>query len=419
MQDGQAQPGGDHLHARLDAVLEVCASLSSPRPLGDTLNELLAEARRLTGAEAGTVYLKEREALRFVCSQNSARPDLEVAVSIREGSGGGLRGGRLPVTERSIAGFVALSRSVLRLDDVYALPEGAPYSFDRSWDVTHSYRTRSMLVAPLLDHDRRVVGVLQLINRRAPGGREASFESSDEALILGLASIAAVSVRNSQLREELERSHLDTIFRLATAAEFRDGETSQHIRRVSLYCETIARSLGLDQEHTRLMLFASPMHDVGKLGVPDAILLKPGRLTEDEFEVMKRHTTIGAKILEGAQGELMAVARRVALSHHERWDGAGYPNGVRADAIPIEGRITAVADVFDALTSRRRYKEAFTLDWALGEIERNAGTQFDPQVVDAFLRAREDVEAVHETYREPDTVAVDPDHEAEEARAAG
>lgn len=402
----QAGVAGDRaeLVSRLDAVLDVCTSLSSPRPLEETLNELLAEARRLTGAEAGTVYLVDGDSLRFVCSQNSARRDLEVAVAPREG--GGLRGGRLPIAQRSIAGFVAIHKSVLRIDDVYELGGDSTFGFDRSWDEANGYRTRSMLVAPLLDHDGLIVGVLQLINRRSDDG--GGFPASDEPLILGLASIAAMSVRNVQLREEIERSHLDTIFRLATAAEFRDGETSQHIRRVSLYSETIGRSLGLEQEQTRMIIFASPMHDVGKLGVPDAILLKPGKLTEEEYEVMKRHTVIGAKILDGAHGELMAMSRRIAVSHHERWDGKGYPFGLRADAIPIEGRITAVADVFDALTSRRRYKDAFTMDWAIDEITRNAGTQFDADVVDAFLSAREVIEAVHETYREPDVEAVDP-----------
>ncbi len=186
--------------------------------------------------------------------------------------------------------------------------------------------------------------------------------------------------------QELSQTRLDIIQRLAHAAEYRDEDTGVHIVRMSKLCAKLGAALGLDAQQYDLILNASPLHDIGKLGVPDSILLKPAKLTPEEWEIMKKHTTIGAKLLSGSDSDFMKMAETIALTHHEKWDGTGYPQGLKGEAIPLVGRIVAICDVFDALMSRRPYKKAWTLDETLAEIKRTSGTHFDPQVADVFSR---------------------------------
>ena len=190
---------------------------------------------------------------------------------------------------------------------------------------------------------------------------------------------------------ELESAQIEIIERLARAAEFRDDNTGQHTERVGRMAALLGRELGLPDAHVALMRRAAPLHDVGKIGIPDSILLKLGKLTPAEFELVKTHTTIGARILSGSRFALLRLAEEIAFSHHERWDGSGYA-GLSGDAIPLPGRIVAVADVFDALTQKRPYKPAWPLEEAVAEIQRQRGRQFDPQVVEAFLRIIEQQE---------------------------
>ena len=184
---------------------------------------------------------------------------------------------------------------------------------------------------------------------------------------------------------ELEESQLETLNRLALAAEFRDDETGHHTARVGLLSARMAQELGMSEDQVRLIRLAARLHDVGKLGISDAIMLKPGKLTQSEFQTMKTHTQIGAKILSGGKSHMIQMAERIALTHHERWNGQGYPQGLRGDSIPLEGRIVAVADVYDALISERPYKHAWSHQEAIEEIERQSGAFFDPRVVAAFL----------------------------------
>lgn len=180
-------------------------------------------------------------------------------------------------------------------------------------------------------------------------------------------------------------SQYEILDRLASASEYRDDETGQHTQRVGELAARIAHAMGLDDERAETIRRAAALHDVGKIGIPDNILLKPGRLTSAELDVMRQHTVIGARILEGGHSPVVVVAARIARSHHERWDGTGYPDRLVAEQIPIEARITAVADVFDAIRSKRAYRDAWALEMSLDEIRRQAGTQFDPKVVDAFF----------------------------------
>jgi putative two-component system response regulator len=184
----------------------------------------------------------------------------------------------------------------------------------------------------------------------------------------------------------LQDSQLLVIQRLAVAAEYRDDDTGQHTRRVGRLSELIGAALGLPEEQVLLLRQAAPLHDVGKIGIPDSILLKRGRLTREELERMKAHTSVGAAVLAGRNFPLLEMAEEIALGHHERWDGTGYPRGIDAEAIPLAARIVAVADVFDALTHARPYKNAWTVTDAITEISRQRGKQFDGAIVDAFLR---------------------------------
>lgn len=192
----------------------------------------------------------------------------------------------------------------------------------------------------------------------------------------------------------------EIVLRLSRAAEFRDLETGSHIMRIAHSSVSIARALGLSVDEQEQLFLASPMHDVGKIGIPDQILLKPGRFDEGEFAIMQQHTVIGHRILAGSQSPLLQLAAEIALTHHERFDGAGYPHGRAGEEIPIAGRIVAVADVFDALLSRRPYKKAWTVDEALGMIRDGRGRQFDPTCVDAFLAAVPEILATRDRFAE-------------------
>ena len=185
--------------------------------------------------------------------------------------------------------------------------------------------------------------------------------------------------------KELRYTQFDIIRRLAQAAEFRDGDTGIHIIRMSQYAMKLGQALGLSEADCDLLHHASPLHDVGKIGIPDSILLKPGKLTPEEFEIMKTHTTIGAKILAGSDSPVMKLAEVIALTHHERWDGKGYPYGIKGDEIPFVGQICSVCDVFDALTSERPYKKAWSVEDAVAEIVRMRDLNFNPRIVDCFI----------------------------------
>jgi putative two-component system response regulator len=200
--------------------------------------------------------------------------------------------------------------------------------------------------------------------------------------------------------QELRESRLEIIRRLGHAAEYRDEETGNHIIRMSQMCAILACKAGWTEEQCDLILQASPMHDIGKIGIPDAILLKPGKLDPQEWQTMKTHAEIGGRLLEGNNSELLVMAREIALNHHEKWDGSGYPHGLRGKDIPLSGRIAALADVFDALTSARPYKKAWLVEDAVELIRENRGTHFDPELVDLFLADVASFTKIKNTYQD-------------------
>ena len=219
-----------------------------------------------------------------------------------------------------------------------------------------------------------------------------------------------VSKRTEELKhafESIKAASLDTIYRLSMASEYKDKDTGTHIKRMSRYCAAVARRLGLDENTIETILYASPMHDLGKIGIPDVILTKPAKLNPIEWEIMKQHTAIGAKILQGSDAEFIKLGEIIARYHHEKWDGSGYPGSVKGNAIPIAARIVAIADVFDALTSKRPYKEPFSMEKSLTIIKEGSGSHFDPDVVDAFFTIQEEILKIKKQYGEDDHQAFD------------
>lgn len=224
------------------------------------------------------------------------------------------------------------------------------------------------------------------------------------ALRTGQKYLADRAVHLEQLVDErtheIREREKELIFRMSRAAEFRDPETGAHIQRMAYYSQIIAKGLGLDEAVQKLILEASPMHDVGKIGIPDYILLKPGKLSPEEFEVMKTHAKLGHELLDDSGSGILRAGAEIALTHHEKYDGSGYPNGLAGTKIPLFGRIVAVADVFDALTSERPYKKAWSMNDAVKFLEDGRGKHFDPMCVEAFLAGWDDVLEIRQRFQD-------------------
>jgi putative nucleotidyltransferase with HDIG domain len=219
--------------------------------------------------------------------------------------------------------------------------------------------------------DAAVRRLRAFVDRRAMRARQSELE-------------AVVAAQAITRRREVDGAQLDALHRLAAAAEYRDDNTREHTERVGQLAAQLARALGLGDRAVWLVRRAAPLHDLGKIAIPDSILLKPGRLSDEEYEVVKTHAVLGARVLAGGEAEIMQVAENIARYHHERWDGDGYPDGLRGEDVPVEARLVSVADVFDVLVHERPYKESWTVEAAAEEIRRGAGTQFAPDVVRAF-----------------------------------
>ncbi|MBF0369976.1 MAG: PAS domain S-box protein [Magnetococcales bacterium] len=240
---------------------------------------------------------------------------------------------------------------------------------------------------PIISRDK----LLGVINLYLVENHSRNIE--EDAFLTTICHTLAAIIESRRIEEQLQKAHqelwqtrLDIIHRLGMAAEYRDNDTGMHIIRMSQFAAAIGQAAGLSSERCQVLLNATPMHDVGKIGIPDHVLLKPGRLTEGEYNQIKKHPVIGARMLQGLHVEPLETAYLIALTHHERWDGGGYPHGLSGEEIPIEGRICAIADVFDALTSVRPYKSAWSPEAALEEIVRCSGTFFDPTLVEVFKK---------------------------------
>jgi len=220
----------------------------------------------------------------------------------------------------------------------------------------------------------------------------------EQGLLHILGGNIAVALNNLFLTEEIVATQREVVLTLGEVVETRSKETAQHVKRVAEYSYLLAVKSGLSEDKAQLLRMASPMHDVGKIGIPDSILFKPGKLTDEEFAVIKTHTVIGHSILKNSPRRIMRTAATIALQHHERWDGTGYPHGLVEDETHVFGRITALADVFDALACDRVYKKAWPLDEVIGYLQEQKGRQFDPRLVEIFLESMDEILAIRARY---------------------
>jgi len=234
---------------------------------------------------------------------------------------------------------------------------------------------------------------LSLLRKRSAENRKA-LTITNEQLEKYASDLRTIVESLNKTNRDLQNAYQDTIHRLVLASEYKDNETGNHIHRMSRYCAKVAEKLNFSKEEVEHIRFATPMHDVGKIGIPDRIILKNGRLTRKEFEIVKKHTIIGAEILQNSKARILKLARDIALYHHEKWDGTGYPEGLKGEAIPVHARIVALCDIFDALTSKRPYKSSYPVDVSCEIIKKGKGTHFDPALTDIFLSSIDELVSI-------------------------
>jgi HD-GYP domain-containing protein (c-di-GMP phosphodiesterase class II) len=255
--------------------------------------------------------------------------------------------------------------------------------FNEAIDRSTGYRTKSVLCIPFRNSEGVVIGAFQAINKMTVS--EIFTERDKEVLTLA-ASYSGKSLESSILRNELIETQREMIETMGEIGESRSQETGHHVKRVAKYSYELAKLAGLSESQSRLLKLASPMHDIGKVAIPDTILLKPGPLSKEEFDLMKTHTSIGYHVFKHSSRQLLRTAAIIAHEHHEKWDGTGYPNGLKEQEIHIFGRITAIADVFDALSSERVYKKAWSMEEIMTYLLEQRGKHFDPSLIDLFLQ---------------------------------
>ncbi|WP_300672115.1 HD domain-containing phosphohydrolase [Desulfoluna sp.] len=400
----------------LKSLLQLGVELNQVHDLDILMERILERARRFSRADAGSIYIREGHCLKFSYTQNrtleSRLPPGHKLVYTTFS---------VPVDKTSIAGYVAESGKFLNIGDVYDLPDSLPYRFNKEMDKVSDYRTASMLTLPLITATGGTTGVLQVINARDDQGLTVPFSSEDEQVMFHFAAIAAVALERAQITRS-------AILRLVEMSAMRDPrETGVHVNRVAGYSLAIyeqwAQRHGLSEEEIHInrdvFRMAAMLHDVGKIAIPDRILKKPGKLDLAEYEQMKEHTFIGARLFHPFESAYDRAAADVALCHHERWDGQGYPGCVsvmggtslegpphstggvapkKGDMIPVFGRIVALADVFDALSSKRVYKDKWNEEDVLAYIRGERGGQFDPELVDIFFEVIDELRRIQSLY---------------------
>lgn len=421
---------------KLNALMELGIKLNQVQDLDILMEQLLTEARRFVNADAGSIYIRQRNQLLFQYTQNDT-----LQQRLEKGNKLIYSTFSIPVNTETIAGYVAAERKVLNISDVYKIPPTASYGFGEEFDKKVGYRTRSMLTVPLKSGNDNTLGVLQIINAQNETRKTIPFSEQDEKMMQMFASIASVALERAQMTRAL-------LLRMIQMAEMRDPEeTGPHVNRVGGYSIEIFERWGLKHglsseeidKKRDILRMAAMLHDVGKVAVQDSILKKKGQLTPEEFETMKRHTIRGARLFSDRSAEpsemtaemsnyhsdFDEMAAQVALNHHEKWNGNGYPGhvdmitgmpltgksmpdypqkamGKKQDEIPLVGRIVALADVYDALSTKRSYKEAWEESRVLAVIEKDAGSHFDPELVEIFFECLPILRSIKERYTEKD-----------------
>jgi HD-GYP domain-containing protein (c-di-GMP phosphodiesterase class II) len=400
---------------KLRSIISLDSELNKIQDLDILLERILSEARRVVNADAGSIYIVRDDKLVINYAQNDTKQS-----ELPEGEKLIYKVFTVPVSTQSISGYAAATGEPVNIADVYEIPDDAPYGFDPSYDRVSEYRSKSMLAIPLKTNTGDILGVIQIINKLDDNGNVVAFDREDQMLVMHFAANATVALQRAQMTRAI-------LLRMIRMAELRDPkETGPHVNRVAGYSVEIyerwAKNNNLNRaeiDRTRDNLrMAAMLHDVGKVAISDMILKKPGRFTDEEYGIMKSHTWQGARLFINKQSEFDELAQQVAVSHHENWDGSGYPGhvdiesgkplktdsggnplGKRGDEIPLYGRIVSIADVYDALVSQRVYKEAWTEDDALDEMRKMAGTKFDPELVDVFFQVLPNIRTISDKYK--------------------
>jgi HD-GYP domain-containing protein (c-di-GMP phosphodiesterase class II) len=393
----------------LGTILEKQEKLHHIRDLNTLLDSLLFETRALTNADAGSIFLVEGKKLLFSYVQNDSlfKKDFLSNKYIYTNNS-------IDVDETSIAGYVASTADSLLIDDAYSIDASYPFSFNPYFDQISSYRTVSMLIVPIRTSKNDMVGVLELINRLDAGSNPIPFTEDQRFYITQFAFYAGIAIERALLLR-------DVVLKMVRTTELRDPEeTSPHVSRVGSYAIELyqkwAERHAVPREEVNnfkdILRISSMLHDIGKVGVTDAILKKREDLTKAEFESIKYHTLYGAQFFENPTSEWDTLAYEVALNHHERWDGTGYPGivkdihdksfqfgpGKRGSTIPLSGRIVTLADVYDALICKRAYKDAWEEDRVLHYIREQSGKQFDPELVSIFFEIYDVIKAIRDKW---------------------
>jgi HD-GYP domain-containing protein (c-di-GMP phosphodiesterase class II) len=303
---------------------------------------------------------------------------------------------RIP-SSAGLVGYAVTNDQAVFIHDAYTNEEYKAYLQNGALrtDLQTGYRTKALMVIPFRNSQGEIMGAYQAINKLTASGQ---FSDKDMEYLTLASSYAGKSLESALLTMEIEETQKEIIFRMGEIGESRSKETGNHVKRVAEYSYLLALELGMSQDEAELLKMASPMHDIGKVAIPDAVLNKPGKLTEDEFKLMQNHTLIGYNLLRNSTRHILKTAAVVAYEHHEKWNGRGYPRGIKSEEIHIYGRITAIADVFDALGSDRVYKKAWELDRILQLFQEERGEHFDPDVVDAFFKQLPAILRVREQY---------------------
>lgn len=302
----------------------------------------------------------------------------------------------IPVTA-GIAGCVAVTGDSLIINDPYSDDR-----FDKDVDKKTGYHTRNILGLPINDGEGKIIGVFQAINKMP---EPENFSEQDLEHLLLAATYTGKALDAAILQEEIEATQREIIFTLAETGEMRSKETGYHVKRVAEFSRLFAVKYGMNEEEAELIKLSSPMHDIGKIAIPDSILLKPGKLTPEEWKIMQSHASLGYEMLKHSDRRLLKSAAIIANEHHEKWNGEGYPNGKKGEDIHIYGRITAMSDVFDALGNARVYKPAWELDRIVKLFKEEKGHQFDPKLVKVFLDGLDDFVKIKETYKDEPPVS--------------
>lgn len=393
-----------------NSILRTIDNLQQLKDINSILDTVLLEARKIAHADAGTIFLATQSGLTFNYVQtNSPLVKTDVVASH-------YRYYTIPVDKSSIVGYCASTGKQVTISDAYELSDELPFSFNSFFDRKTGYRTRSVFALPLLTLGNNLVGVMELINSLDDQGNPTDFSPEIKQYVSRFASYAAAAIERAKWNQEL-------ILRMIRMAELRDpGETAAHVQRVSAISAEIytqwAQNKNLDpfeaNQFCDLLRPAAMLHDVGKIGIPDEILKKPGKLSNDEFEVIKLHTIYGANLFESTTSDLDNMCREITLNHHERWDGTGYPGHYsgcivlydnnkkpkQGEEIPLSARVVALADVFDALANKRVYKKAWEMEEIFELFREESGKHFDPELVEAFFQITDVIEAIQSRFKD-------------------